>query len=288
MVNQKILLTGATGQLGALVLKALMEKVDPENIVALARTAEKASEILAMGVEVRIADYAKPETLSTALAGIDKVLLISSSEIGQRAQQHKNVIHAAQHAGVSLIAYTSLLHADSSPLALAQEHLQTETYLQESGVPFVLLRNGWYNENYLASAAPALAHGAFAGSAGEGKISSAARADYAQAAAVVLSSQQTQAGKVYELAGDHSYTLTELAALISQHAGKDIPYVNLPETEFKAALMGAGLPEAFASLLADSDVGVSKGGLFEDKGELSKLIGRPTTSVQSMLPAFLG
>ncbi|MGF1759118.1 SDR family oxidoreductase [Photobacterium sagamiensis] len=282
-----IVVTGATGQLGRLVIKHLISKVDASEIIAAVRTPEKASDLSALGVQVREADYSRPETLKTAFDGAEKILLISSSELGQRAEQHMNVIEAAKSEGVSLIAYTSLLHADTSPLGLAGEHIETEKYLKESGVPFVLLRNGWYTENYLASVAPSIEHGAFIGSAGEGQISSAAREDYAEAAAVVITSEEPQAGKVYELAGDESYTLADLSALISQESSKEIPYVNLPENEFKEALVGAGLPEPFAALLANSDVGASKGGLFDDQDELSALIGRPTTNLSEMIKAIL-
>lgn len=287
MSKQKIVVTGATGQLGRLVLKHLLNQVEASNIIAAVRTPDNAKDIAELGVEVREADYSKPVTLKSAFEGADKVLLISSSEIGQRAEQHKNVIEAAKNAGVSLIAYTSLLHADSSPLALAEEHIVTESDLAESGVPYVLLRNGWYTENYLSSVGPSIEHGAFAGSAGNGKVSSAGRENYAEAAVAVLLSQDSQAGKVYELAGDESYTLTELAALISRESGKEIPYMDLPESEYKDALIGAGLPEGLAGLLADSDVGASKGGLFNDARQLSQLIGRPTEDVESLLKAFL-
>ncbi|MDF2155128.1 SDR family oxidoreductase [Vibrio sp. CAU 1672] len=282
-----IVVTGANGQLGRLVIKHLVRKVDASEIVAAVRTPEKAGDLAAMGVQVREADYSRPETLEKAFDGADKILLISSSELGQRVAQHRNVIDAAKSQGVSLIAYTSLLHADSSPLGLAAEHIETEQYLKESGVPFVLLRNGWYTENYLASVASAIAHGAYIGSAGEGRISSAAREDYAEAAAVVIASDEPQAGKVYELAGDGAYTLADLAALVSQESGKAIPYVNLPEHEFKQALVGAGLPEPFAALLANSDTGASKEGLFDDQGELSALIGRPTTNLSEMIKAII-
>ena len=184
------------------------------------------------------------------------------------------------------MAYTSLLKADQSPLALADEHLQTEAMLRASGLPTVLLRNGWYTENYLASVAPALQHSAFIGSAGEGRIASAARADYADAAAAVLV-QPGQAGKVYELAGDTAYTLRELAAEISRQAGKTVPYVNLPEADYKGALLGAGLPEGLAALLANSDVGASQGGLFDDSHTLSTLIGRPTTALAPLVTQAL-
>ncbi len=217
---------------------------------------------------------------------MEKLLLISSSEVGQRAPQHRNIINAAKSAGVQLIAYTSLLHADTSPLGLRAEHIETENDLAQSGIPFVLLRNGWYSENYLASVPAALEHGAFIGSAGDGKIASASRQDYAAAAAKVLS-LDNQAGKVYELAGDEAWTLTELAEKLSALTGKSVVYQNLSEADFAAALQNAGLPEGFARLLADSDVGASKGGLYDDSHQLSRLIGRPTTSIDDSLKASL-
>lgn len=281
-----IVITGATGQLGRLVIQSLLNKLPASQIVAAVRNPARAADLAALGVQVRKADYTDPALLEAAFQGAEKVLLISSSEIGQRAAQHRNVIDAAKKAGVSLVAYTSILHADRSPLGLAAEHAATEAYLRESGLPHVLLRNGWYTENYLASVPPALQHGAFIGSAGEGRISSAARVDYADAAAVALTASG-QAGKVYELAGDDSYTLTEFAAELSRQSGKPVPYVNLPEADYKAALLGAGLPEPIANLLADSDVGASKGGLFDDQHQLSALIGRPTTSLAALMPAAL-
>ena len=281
-----IVITGATGQLGRLVIQSLLAKLPATQIVAAVRNPARAVDLAAQGVQIRQADYTDPASLVTAFQGAEKVLLISSSEIGQRAAQHRNVIDAAKKAGVSLVAYTSILHADRSPLGLAAEHAATEAYLRESGLPHVLLRNGWYTENYLASVPPALQHGAFIGSAGEGRISSAARVDYADAAAVALTASG-QAGKVYELAGDDSYTLTEFAAELSRQSGKPVPYVNLPEADYKAALLGAGLPEPIANLLADSDVGASKGGLFDDQHQLSALIGRPTTSLAALMPAAL-
>lgn len=281
-----IVVTGASGQLGRLVIASLLKRVPANQIVAAVRSPEKVADLAALGVIVKQADYSQPDALEQAFAGADKVLLISSSEVGQRLAQHRNVIDAAKRAGVSLIAYTSLLHADRSPLALADEHKATEAYLAGSGVPFVLLRNGWYSENYLASAPAALAHDAFIGCAGEGRIASAARADYADAAAVVLTRAE-QAGKVYELAGDEAYTLSELASELSRQAGKPVPYVNLPEAEFKGALLGAGLPEPLADLLANSDSGASQGGLFDDSHTLSALIGRPTTSLSTLITAAL-
>ena len=279
-----IVVTGATGQLGRLVIDALLETVPASNIVAAVRSPEKAADLAARGVVVRKADYTQPDTLDAALAGAEKVLLISSSEIGQRVPQHRAVIEAAKRAGIRLIAYTSVLRADTSPLGLAGEHAQTEALLKQSGLPVVLLRNGWYTENYAASVPAALAHGVVLGSAGDGRISSAARIDYAAAAAAALT-REDQAGRVYELAGDSSYTLTELAAEIARQSGKAVAYRNLPEADYKAALIGFGLPEPVAQLLADSDTGASKGGLFDDGHQLSALIGRPTTPMATTIAA---
>ena len=281
-----IVITGASGQLGRLVIQSLLTKVPASRIDAAVRNPQKASDLAALGVQIRRADYTDSASLDAAFQGAEKVLLISSSEVGQRLAQHRNAIDAARRAGVSLLAYTSLLHADTSPLGLAGEHVATEAWLAQSGVPFVLLRNGWYTENYLASIPPALQHGAFIGSAGEGRIASAARADYAEAAAVVLTTPG-QSGKVYELAGDEAYTLAEFSAELSRQSGKTIPYVDLPENDYKAALIGAGLPEPIAGLLADSDSGAAKGGLFDDTRQLGTLIGRPTTPLAVSMRAAL-
>jgi len=273
-----IALTGATGQLGQFVVEALLKTVPAKEIVAIVRNPAKAEALSKQGLIVRQGDYNDQAALTQALAGVEKLLLISSSEVGQRTAQHRNVIDAAKAAGVKFIAYTSLLHADTSPLGLHVEHVETEKLLAESGIPFALLRNGWYSENYLASAPAALAHGVFIGAAGEGKIASATRADYAAAAARVIS-EEGHAGKVYELAGDSAWTLSDLAALLSEASGKKVVYQNLSEADFAAALKGAGLPDELAEMLADSDIGASKGGLFDDSQTLSKLIGRPTTSI---------
>ena len=273
-----IAITGVSGLLGRLVVEDLLQSVEAKNLVAIVRTPSKVSDLSERGVQVRAADYNDQAAMQQALTGVEKLLLISSSEVGQRAVQHRNVIEAAKAAGVKLIAYTSVLHADTSPLGLAEEHVATEKMLQDSGIPFVLLRNGWYTENYIASVPPALQHGVFIGSAGEGKIASASRADYAAAAAKVMT-LDNQAGKVYELAGDRGWTLAELAAEVSKQSGKNIVYQNLAEADFKAALLRAGLPEGLAAMLANSDIGASKGGLFDDSHQLSQLTGRPTTSL---------
>jgi NAD(P)H dehydrogenase (quinone) len=281
-----IVITGASGQLGRLVINELLKSVPASELVAAVRSPEKVEDLAKLGVQVRKADYTQPSTLETAFTGADKVLLISSNEVGQRAPQHANVIAAAKTAGVGLLAYTSILHADTTPLSLRSEHKQTEAKLAESGVPYVLLRNGWYTENYAAGIPAALEHGVILGSAGEGRISSAARADYAAAAAAVLLADH-QAGNVYELAGDEAYTLSGFAAEVSKQSGKTINYQDMPEAEYANALKGIGLPEGLADMLADADVGASKGGLFDGSKTLSKLIGRPTTPLSEVVKKAL-
>ncbi|HCH9696543.1 TPA: NAD(P)H:quinone oxidoreductase [Escherichia coli] len=273
-----IAITGATGQLGHHVINSLLKTVPASQIVAIARNPAKAQALSAQGITVRQADYGDEAALTSALQGVEKLLLISSSEVGQRAPQHRNVINAAKAAGVKFIAYTSLLHADTSPLGLADEHIETEKMLAVSGIAYTLLRNGWYTENYLASTPAALEHGVFIGAAGDGKIASATRADYAVAAARVIS-EAGHEGKVYELAGDSAWTLTQLAAELTKQSGKQVTYQNLSEADFAAALKSVGLPDGLADMLADSDVGASKGGLFDDSKTLRKLIGRPTTTL---------
>jgi NAD(P)H dehydrogenase (quinone) len=277
-----IAITGATGQLGRLVIQQLLQILPAEQLIAAVRSPAKAADLQALGVQVREADYNNPQTLQAAFAGVSKLLLISSSEVGQRAAQHANVIAAAKEAGISLLVYTSILHADSSPLPLAAEHKATEQALAASGLPYTLLRNGWYTENYAASVPAALKFGVVLGAAGEGRIASAARADYAAAAAQVLLSDD-QAGKVYELAGDDSYTLSDFAAAIAQISGKHVSYNDMSEADFTVALTQAGLPAPLATMLAESDTGAGKGGLFDDSHSLSTLIGRPTTPYQDVI-----
>ncbi|EME8414774.1 SDR family oxidoreductase [Klebsiella oxytoca] len=281
-----IAITGAIGQLGQHVLENLLKTVPAGQVVAIVRNPAKAESLSQRGIGVRQADYSDEAALTAALQGVDKLLLISSSEVGQRAVQHRNVINAAKAAGVKFIAYTSLLHADTSPLGLADEHIATEQMLADSGIAYALLRNGWYTENYLASAPPAIEHGVFIGAAGNGKIASATRADYAAAAARVIA-EEGHAGKVYELAGDEAWTLSELAAELSKQSGKNVVYQNLSEADFAAALKGVGLPAGLADMLADSDTGASKGGLFDDSRTLSALIGRPTTTLADSIKGIL-
>jgi NAD(P)H dehydrogenase (quinone) len=265
------------GELGRLVVSKLKARAATTDLVALVRSPAKVTDL---GVATRQTDYTKPAVLDHAFVGIDLLLLISASELGQRVARHHNVIEAAKKAKVKRIVYTSLLHADTSPLDLADEHRATEGELKGSGIPFTILRNGWYTENYTSLIPHALAGGAFIGSAGDGKISSATRADYAEAAVVALTGQG-HASKMYELAGDQAYTLRDLAAEISRQTGKTIPYKNMREADYAAALVAAGLPEPLAKAIAGWDIGASKGALFDDSHQLSTLIGRPTTPMSS-------
>jgi NAD(P)H dehydrogenase (quinone) len=281
-----IAITGANGQLGRLVIQHLLNSVPASQIIAAVRNLETARDLSALGVQLRLADYDQPSTLRTAFQGVSKVLLISSSEVGWRVPQHKAVIEAAKHAGVQLLAYTSLLNATRSTLALAGEHLVTEQLLEDSGVPYTLLRNGWYTENYLAAIPVALKYGILSGCAKDGRIASASRADYAAAAAAVLT-RDHQAGLVYELAGDEAYTLTELAAEISLQSGKTVIYRDMSEAEYYAQLQQAGLPDGLAHIIADSDTGASEGAFYEDRRQLSQLTGRATQSLKQAVATAL-
>lgn len=281
-----IIVTGATGQLGRLVIASLLKTTPAAGIVAAVRDVAKAADLAAQGVQVRRADYDDAASLDAAFAGATKVLLISSNELGRRVPQHRNVIDAAVRANAGLLVYTSVLRADSSALSLAPEHRETEALVRASGLPYSLLRNGWYVENYTAGLAGALAHGALAGAAGEGRIAAAARADYADAAAAVLTSA-TPVAQVYELAGDTAFTLAELAAEVSRQSGKQVPFHNLPQNEYREMLLGLGLPAPLAELIADSDAAAANGALDDDSHTLSKLIGRPTITLTDAVKVVL-
>ncbi|MBF6211249.1 SDR family oxidoreductase [Nocardia puris] len=272
-----VAVTGASGQLGRLVVEELLRAgVTP---VAIVRDPDKVAGLAERGVDVRRADYSDAEALDRALAGVDRLLLISGNEFGERITQHTNVIRAAERAGLDLLAYTSIPRATESPLVLAQEHRGTEAVLAESTVPHVLLRNGWYWENYLGGLAHAVESGVLSGAAGTGTVAAATRADYAAAAARVLTTDG-HAGQVYELGGDR-LTYSELAQVISEASGKPVRYENLSEADYAAALVQAGLPEPYAKVLADADAGVAGGWLDVTSGDLEKLIGRaPTPPVE--------
>lgn len=286
MKKPRLFITGASGQLGRLVLEHL-RRLDPDaDITAMVRTQQAAEELAPFRVTTRIGDYTDPASLDAALIGIDRLLLISSSVLGQRAAHHKNVIDAAARAKVSFIAYTSILRADTSELSLAAEHLATENMLRDAGLPFAILRNGWYLENDTEMLAPAVAHGAIIGSAGDGRLSSASRSNYAEAAALVML-HGAPAGTVYELAGDETFTLTQLAATVSLRTGKTVEYRNMSEVEYRGALLGMGLPDSVATMLAETSAGTAKGAL-EDHGRvLSRLIGHPTTSLADAVAAVV-
>ena len=249
----KIAITGATGQLGHYVIQALLTKTDAQNIVALVRDLNKAQHLKAQGVELRHFDYDQTETLAPALEGIDKLLLISANEIGRRTPQHQAVIQAAQQSKVPYIAYTSLLRADTSPLGLAQEHRETEKLIQDSGITYTFLRNNWYSENYLAGVAHTIEIGTLFGAAQDGRISSASRIDYAEAAAKVLTSTGHE-NKTYELAGSESFSLSDLATFIGQAVNKDIIYQNLSAEEYTQGLTQAGLPAGLVDVIVDADI----------------------------------
>lgn len=281
-----IVVTGATGQLGRLVVEGLLKKVPPGEIVAAVRDPEKAAGFAARGVQVRRADYDDPASLTAAFAGADKVLLISSSVPGQRLAQHEAVIAAAREAGAGQLAYTSVLAADTTKLFVAPDHKATEEAIRASGVPFTFLRNGWYTENYAQTVAQAVATGSFAGSAGEGRLGGVPRLDYAEAAVEVLTGEG-HVGQVYELAGDEPWSYADLAAALTAATGKQITYQNLPTEEHRKLLVGAGLPEPVAAMLADADRGIAEGELLSSTGDLHRLIGRPTTPLAEAVAALL-
>lgn len=281
------LVTGASGHLGRLAVHALLERgLSASDVVATARNTEDVADLAELGVETRTADYSDPISLKEALAGVDRVLLVSSSAVGERVAQHANVIDAAKDAGVELLAYTSITRADSSTMALAEEHRATEELLAASGLPTVLLRNSWYLENYTAQLATVLEHGVVLGAAGEGRVSAATRADYAAAAAAALVADG-EAGRVHELGGDTSFTLAEYAAAVSAESGTEVAYRDLSAEDYQAALTGAGLPEPYAAILADSDLALARGELHTDSGDLARLIGRPTTTPVEAIRAAL-
>jgi NAD(P)H dehydrogenase (quinone) len=272
-----VVVTGATGHLGRLTIEALLRRgVPASDIVATGRDIAGIKDLAARGVVVRQADFADPDSLATAFAGADKLLLISTTTVDERVGNHRRAIDAALAAGVSLVAYTSMSHADTATTILASTHRATEEYLRERGVPSVLLRNSWYLENYTGQLPLFLHNGTVVGAAGQGRISAASRADYAEAAAVVLTTEG-HAGAVYELGGDEAFTLAGLATAISAAAGKQITYTDLPAHKLAQVLTDAGLPAELADVLADADLGMSRGELFTSSGDLRRLLGRPTT-----------
>lgn len=269
-----ILVTGATGNLGRLVIASLLERgADPQSIIAGARDVAKAADL---GVRVAQLDYTDPASVASALEGVDSVLLISGSEVGQRVAQHQAVIDAARSAGVTKFVYTSAPKASTSDLVLAPEHKATEELIASSGLPSVILRNNWYTENYAADLARAAESGVLAAGVGEGRVASASRKDFAEAAAVVLL-DDGHIGQVYELGGDVAWDYTELADAIAEISGRDVTYQPLTADEQLAGLQAAGLDEGTAGFVVALDAGIATGALAQTDGTLSRLIGRPTT-----------
>jgi NAD(P)H dehydrogenase (quinone) len=266
--------TGATGKLGRFVIDELLHTVPALEIIAIARDTAKASDLAAKGIIVRQGDYEAPDTFLSALTGVDKLLFISSNTPGKREAQHRAVIEAAKQAGAGFIAYTSMLHASSSPLSLREEHVRTEELLADSGLSHALLRNGWYTENYTQSLADVIKSGEIIGGSGDGRISAAARADYAAAAAAVLVAKDDQGGRIYELAGDDAFTMAEFATEVARQSGKTVVYRDLSRVEYKAHLVAKGLPESEAAGFAAT---IDHGGQFDGSHQLRQLIGRPTT-----------
>ncbi|GLY18773.1 NAD(P)-dependent oxidoreductase [Kineosporia sp. NBRC 101677] len=273
-----IVITGATGKLGRLALPALLKKGIPAHeIVAGGRNLELLRQFAEQGVHLKVIDYDRPETLTAAFTGAERVLFISGTDIGQRVRQHQNVIDAARAAGVELIAYTSVAHCDRTTVRLADEDKPTELALKTSGIPSVLLRHAWYTENYTDQIPTALEQGTIVGSAGAGRVSAATRADLAEADIAALLG--AQGGEIYEMGGDEAFTLTELAAEVSRQSGKDIAYADLPTGEYRELLNSFGIPAPMDGLLADADRGVRDGEMLVETGDLSRLLGRPTTSL---------
>ena len=280
-----LVVTGATGQLGRHVVASLLAKgVPADQVVALGRDEERLAGLADLGVTTRKVDYADADALTAAFAGADRVLLISGSEVGQRLPQHQNVIDAAKAAGVALLAYTSIPHADTSGIALAVEHRATEEAIVASGLPHTFLRNSWYIENYSGQLATYTEHGAVLGAAGDGQVSAATRADFAEAAAAALLLEQPK--EVYELGGA-AFSLKELAATVAEVTGTDVVYNDLPADELTKVLVGAGLPEPYAAVLADADLGLGRGELYVNPTDLEELLGRPATSLSDALRAAL-
>ncbi|MEU6705149.1 SDR family oxidoreductase [Streptomyces wuyuanensis] len=282
-----IVVTGATGHLGRLVVERLLETgVPAARIAAVVRDKDKAADLASRGVELRIADYGDPETLAGAFRSGDRVLLISGNEVGRRVPQHTAVVSAARAAGVAQLAYTGVLGGPEADFELAAEHKATEQAILDSGLPYTFLRNGWYTENYTEQLAPVLEHGAVVASAGEGRIASAGRADYAAAAAAVLTGEG-HLGRTYELSGDTAWSMAEYAAEVAKQSGREIAHRNVPAGTHLEILTGAGVPAPFAAVLVDVDRAVERGLLARGDGDLSRLIGRPTTPLAETVAAAL-
>ncbi|MEU3915163.1 NAD(P)H-binding protein [Streptomyces sp. NPDC029721] len=281
-----IVVTAATGALGRLVVEELLTRVPAAELAVVVRDKDKAADLAARGIEVRVADYDDPASLAGAFRAGERVLLISGNEVGRRVPQHTAVIEAAAAAGVAQLAYTGILGGPEADFELATEHNATERAILDSGLPYTFLRNGWYHENYTAQLPVVLEHGAVVASAGEGRVASAARADYAAAAAVVLTGEG-HLNRVYELSGDTAWSLSEYAAEVARQSGREVAYSAVPGDAHLEVLTGAGVPEDFAAVIVDVDAAISRGRLAGTSGDLARLIGRPTTPVAEAITAAL-
>ncbi|MGK5631318.1 SDR family oxidoreductase [Streptomyces sp. URMC 123] len=281
-----IVVTGATGRLGRLVVEGLLETVPATRVAAVVRDPEKAADLAGRGVELRTADYGDPDSLKGVFRAGDRVLLISGSEVGRRVPQHRAVIDAARAAGVALLAYTGILGGPEADFELASEHRETERAILDSGLPYAFLRNGWYHENYTANLPAVLEHGAVVANAGAGRVASAAIADYAAAAVAVLTGDGHE-NAAYELSGDTAWSLAEYAAEVGRQSGREIAYREVPAEAHREILVGAGVPEAFAAILVDVDHAIARGRLAGTTGDLAKLIGRPTTPIAEAIATAL-
>jgi len=281
-----IAVTGATGHLGGLVLAALQERgVPTEDLVAVVRDASKAAPLAVQGIDVRVAPYEDVPALETALADVDTLLLVSGSEPGPgRFPGHRNVIDAAKTAGVGRIVYTSAPKATDSELVLAPDHAATEEYLVASGVPFTIGRNNWYHENYAQQIDIVRATGTLTAAAGDGKVASASRADFAEAFAVLLTTDGHE-GQTYELGGDVHWTFDDLAAALSEVVGREVVYQPVDAATLITSLTSAGLDEGTAGFVAALDGNIAAGALDVDGSALARLIGRPTTPLVDGLKA---
>ena len=282
----KLLVTGASGRLGGHAIETLMQKTATADIVAMVRSDEQAAAFAAKGITTRRGDYNDPASLAAAFEGIDRLLLVSGSDIENRMKHHQAAVEQAKTAGVKHIVYTSLLKAGYSPMPLAADHKATEALIAESGLSATILRNGWYSENMLMSLEQDLNMGQHFGAAGDGRFSFASRNDLAEAAAIAVLGGYD--GQTLELAGDEALTLADYAAILSEVSGKPVTYVDMPQQAYHDALVGAGLPEMFAGLLASTDALAAQGALFDDSKTLSRMLGRPTTPMADVLRQALG
>lgn len=271
-----LLVTAASGQLGRLVVDALLQRgVPASDIVAGVRTPSKADDLSARGVSVVEFDYARPETLAPVLTGVDRVLLISGTD-ADRVSGHRNVIAVARDAGVGRLVYTSAPRVDEIDYALGADHKATEEAIAASGLSATVLRHNWYTENYLDAVARAADTGEIVAAVGDARVASASRRDYAEAAALALITDDL-AGQTLEVGGDVAWTYDELAQAATEVLGRPVTYTAVTIEQLTAGLEAAGLDAGTAAFVAGIDDAIARGALSQTDGTLSRLLGRPTT-----------